>query len=268
LIDVRHPDLTIARQCELVGLSRSSFYYEPTGESSWNLHLMRLIDEQYTRTPFFGSPQMTRWLRTKTGEAINPKRVARLMRRMGLQAVVPGPHTSRRHPEHLVYPYLLRGLEITRPNHVWATDITYIPMLYGFLYLVAIMDWYSRYVLSWRLSNTLDPAFCVEALEEALELGKPEIFNSDQGTQFTSDGFTGLLKRANVQISMDGRGRFLDNIFVERLWRSVKYEEVYLKDYQNGRDAYEGLGDYFPFYNTERPHEALAYRTPWEVHQA
>jgi putative transposase len=259
--------LTIQRQCELLGLARSSYYYQPRAMSSLNLKLMRLIDEQYTRTPFFGSPKMTRWLRGQ-GYEINHKRVERLMRVMGLAAIAPGPHTSRKHPEHPVYPYLLRGLEIVRPNQVWSTDITYIPMASGFLYLVAIMDWFSRFVLSWRLSNTMDVAFCLEALEEALGLGCPEIFNSDQGAQFTSLEFTGLLAQQGIQISMDGRRRAVDNIFIERLWRSVKYEEVYLKDYQDGIEAFAGLGGYFRFYNGERPHQALDYRTPGEVHWA
>lgn len=268
MIEVGHLDLSIATQCDLVGLNRSSFYYRPKGESPENLELMRLIDEQYTQTPFYGSPKMTWWLRAKKGKTVNHKRVERLMRLMGLQAVVPGPHTSRKHPEHPIYPYLLKGLAITRPNQVWATDITYIRMLRGFLYLVAVMDWYSRYVLSWRLSNTLDVGFCLEALDQALSQGRPEIFNSDQGSQFTSAEFTGRLKAAGVQISMDGRGRAVDNIFVERLWRSVKYEEIYLKDYQDGRETFEGVQSYFYLYNNERPHQALDYRTPREVHLA
>jgi len=267
MIEPGHADLTIVRQCELVGLSRSSFYYSSKGETAYNIELMRLIDEQYTRTPFYGSPKMTEWLRQQ-GNAVNPKRVARLMRVMGLQAVVPGPHTSRRHPEHVIYPYLLRGVAVTRPNQVWAADITYLRMRHGFLYLMAVMDWFSRYVLAWRLSNTMDVSFCLEALEEALGLGRPEIFNTDQGSQFTSEDFTGRLKTADVKISMDGRGRAVDNIFVERLWRSLKYEDVYLKDYQDGREVFEGVGTYFGFYNTVRPHQALDYRTPWEVHHS
>lgn len=267
MIEAGHPRLSIQRQCALVGLNRSSFYYQPAGESELNLELMRRIDEQYLRTPFFGSPKMTEWLR-RQGFAVNHKRIERLMRLMGLQAIAPGPHTSQKHPEHPIYPYLLRGLAIVRPNQVWATDITYIRMIYGFLYLVAIMDWFSRLVLSWRLSNTLDAGFCVEALEDALKLGCPEIFNSDQGSQFTSEDFTGVLKERGIRISMDGRRRAVDNIFVERLWRSVKYEEVYLNDYRDGDEAFTGLGDYFRFYNTDRPHQALDYRTPSEVHWA
>ena len=265
MIELGHASLSIQRQCALLGLNRSSFYYEPAAESAFNLELMRRIDEQYTRTPFFGSPKMTGWLR-RQGLKVNHKRIERLMRLMGLQAIVPGPQTSQKHPEHPIYPYLLHGLAIVRPNQVWSTDITYIRMTYGFLYLVAIMDWFSRFVLSWRLSNTLDVGFCLDALEEALGLGCPEIFNSDQGAQFTSGDFTGALKQRGIQISMDGRRRAVDNIFVERLWRSVKYEEVYLKDYRDGNEAFAGLGAYFGFYNTERPHQALDYRTPNEVH--
>jgi putative transposase len=268
MIDVRHPDLSIVTQCELLGLNRSSFYYEPRPESELNLELMRMLDEQYTRTPFFGSPKMTEWLNGRRERPINHKRVERLMRLMGLEAIVPGPKTSKKHPTHPVYPYLLAGLKIERPNHVWSTDITYIRMVRGFLYLVAILDWFSRFVLSWRLSNTLDTDFCLEALEEALGLGRPEIFNTDQGSQFTSADFTGRLQKDGIRISMDGRGRALDNVFVERLWRSVKYEEVYLRDYRDGKEAFEGLHAYFHFYNTERPHQALDYLTPHEVHWA
>ena len=265
MIEFAHPRLSIQRQCVLLGLNRSSYYYEPAAESAFNLELMRRIDEQYLRTPFFGSPKMTAWLR-RQGYAVNHKRIERLMRLMGLQAIAPGPQTSQKHPEHPIYPYLLHELAIVRPNQVWATDITYIRMAYGFLYLVAIMDWFSRFVLSWRLSNTLDVGFCLEALEEALGFGRPEIFNSDQGAQFTSGDFTGALKQQGIQISMDGRRRAVDNIFVERLWRSVKYEEFYLKDYRDGNETFAGLGTYFGFYNTERPHQALDYRTPQEVH--
>lgn len=265
MIEAGHAGLAIQRQCDLLGLARSSYYYEPAEESAFNLELMRRIDAQYTRTPFYGSPKMTGWLR-RQGLAVNHKRVERLMRVMGLAAIAPGPRTSQKHPEHPIYPYLLRDLEIARPNQVWSTDITYIPMASGFLYLVAVMDWFSRYVLSWRLSNTMDVRFCLEALEEALGLGCPEIFNSDQGAQFTSADFTGALEKQGIRISMDGRRRAVDNIFVERLWRSVKYEEVYLKDYRDGGEAFEGLGGYFGFYNRERPHQALDYQTPHEVH--
>ena len=260
-----HPSLSIERQCELLGLSRSSYYYQAKGEDSYNLLLMRLIDEQYTRRPFLGIRRMTDHLR-RQGHAVNHKRVQRLMRLMGLEALYPKPRTSQAHARHRKYPYLLRGLVIDRPDQVWCSDVTYIRLVEGFLYLVAIMDWYSRFVLAWRLSNTLDASFCIEALEEALSQGRPEIFNTDQGVQFTSSGFTSVLSSAEVRISMDGRGRCFDNIMVERLWRSVKYEEVYLKDYQQLRDARDGLGDYFPFYNRERGHQSLDYRTPYEVY--
>jgi len=225
---------------------------------------MKLIDRQYLATPFYGARKIAAWLKSQ-GYRVNRKRVRRLMRIMGLKAIYRRPRTSKPAPGHKIYPYLLSGLKITRPNQVWAADITYIPMARGFLYLVAIIDWYSRYVLSWRLSNTLDASFCVDALEEALKKGKPEIFNTDQGAQFTSEAFTGLLQQHGVRISMDGKGSYNDNLFIERLWRTVKYEEVYLKAYQDGRDARVGLGDYFRFYNTERPHQALGYRTPAEV---
>jgi len=228
---------------------------------------MRLIDELYLKRPFYGSPRMTVWLR-KLGWLVNEKRVARLMRLMGVQAVVPGPHTSRLHPEHRIYPYLLRDMEIRAPNEVWCSDITYIPMRRGYLYLVAIMDWFSRYVLEWELSNSLETAFCLIALERALSTGLPGIFNTDQGSQFTSEDFSGRLETAGVRISMDGRGRVMDNIFIERLWRSVKYEEVYIHDYADGRAARHGLGRYLRFYNTERPHQALGYRTPAEVYRS
>ena len=225
---------------------------------------MKLIDQQYLATPFYGSRRMTVWL-GKQGHWINRKRVQRLMRAMGLQAIYRRPRTSQPGPGHKVYPYLLGRMEITRPNQVWAADITYIPMSRGFLSLVAIMDWYSRYVVAWRLSDTLESDFCVEALEEALGKGRPEVLNTDQGSQFTCEAFTGLLERHGVRISMDGKGRYSDNIFVERLWRTVKYEEVYLKAYSNGREAKAGLDGYFRFYNTQRPHQALGYLTPAEV---
>ncbi len=265
MVDPGHVQLSIQRQCELLGLARSSYYYQVQDEAPYNLFLMRLIDEQYTRRPFFGILRMTDWLH-RQGHAVNHKRVQRLMRRMGLEAIYPKPKTSQAHREHRKYPYLLRGLVIDRPDQVWCSDVTYIRLLQGFVYLVVIMDWYSRYVLAWRLSNTLDASFCVEALEEALSRSRPEIFNTDQGVQFTSEGFTSMLKGADVRISMDGRGRCFDNIMVERLWRSVKYKEVYLKDYQQVRDAREGLGAYFRFYNLERSHQSLGYRTPYEAY--
>ncbi len=258
----------MVRQCQLLGLSRSSFYYRPVhaaGESAENLALMRLIDEQYTRRPFYGSPRMTVWLQSQ-GHRVNEKRIARLMRLMGLEAIYPKRKTSVAAPGHRVYPYLLRDVQIERVNQVWSTDITYIRLRSGFLYLVAVIDWFSRYVLSWEVSNTMDTLFCREALEMALGKGKPEVFNSDQGAQFTSAAFTGRLESAGIQISMDGRGRALDNIFVERLWRSLKYEEVYLKEYETVSAAVAGLGGYFGFYNRERPHQSLGYRTPAAVY--
>jgi putative transposase len=225
---------------------------------------MKMIDRQYLITPFYGARKMTAWLRSQ-GYKVNRKRIRRLMCIMGLKAIYRRPRTSQPAAGHKVYPYLLSGMSITRPNQVWTADITYIPMERGFLYLVAIMDWYSRYVLSWRLSNTLDAAFCIEALQEALREGRPEIFNTDQGAQFTGEAFTGLLEQHNVRISMDGKGSYNDNLFIERLWRTVKYEEVYLKAYEDGREARVGIGDYFRFYNTQRPHQTLGYLTPAEV---
>ncbi len=228
---------------------------------------MGLIDRQYLRTPFYGSRKMTAWLRA-WGYRVNRKRVQRLMKLMGITAIYQHPNTSKPAPGHKVYPYLLRGVTISRVNQVWGTDITYIPMAHGFLYLVAIIDWYSRYVLAWRLSNTLDVYFCLDALEEALGKGTPETFNTDQGSQFTSEAFTGMLLQRGIQVSMDGKGRCMDNVFVERLWRSVKYEEVYLKAYQDVPEARTGIGAYMRFYNEERPHQALGYRTPREVFEA
>ena len=260
-----NPDISILRQCELLGLPRSSYYYQPRGESPLNLKLMRLLDEQYTRTPFYGSPKMTIWLKSQ-GHEVNHKRVERLMGLMGLKAIYPKPNTSKAHPENKIYPYHLRGVKIDHIDQVWSADITYIRMRAGFLYLTAVIDWFSRYVLSWQLSNTLESSFCVEALEAALQAKQPEIFNTDQGTQFTSEDFTGILKAREIAISMDGRGRCLDNIFVERLWRTVKYEEVYLHDYQTPSEAYLGLKKYLEFYNTERYHQALGYKTPYEVY--
>ncbi len=264
MVDRRHPALSTVRQCALLDISRSSVYYRPRGTSSEDLAMMKLIDQQYLSTPFYGSRRMKVWL-GRQGHPVNRKRVRRLMRTIGLQAIYRRPRTSKPGPGHKVYPYLLGGMEITRPNQVWAADITYIPMAKGFHYLMAIMDWYTRYVVAWRLSNTLDADFCIETLEEALGKGRPEVFNTDQGSQFTSEGFTGLLERHGVRISMDGKGRYTDNIFVERLWRTVKYEEVYLKAYSNGREAKAGLELYIHFYNTQRPHQALGYRTPGEV---
>ncbi len=266
MVDLHHPRLSIVRQCTLVSISRSSFYYEGKGESPLNLELMRLIDEQFLETPWYGSRQMARHLR-RLGYCVGRKRVRRLMRLMGLQAIYQKPRTSDPHPDHRIYPYLLRGLEIDRANQVWCTDITYIPMRRGFLYLVAIMDWWSRKVLAWRLSNTMDVDFCVEALEAALvRHGKPEIFNSDQGSQFTSLAFTQVLKDAGVKISMDGRGRWMDNVFIERLWRSLKYECVYLQAFETGAQARTGIGGWIDYYNTSRPHSVFDGRTPEEVY--
>jgi len=264
VVDRRHSSLSVVRQCRLLDISRSGLYYQPAGISEEDLTLMKLIDRQYLATPFYGARKIVAWLKHQ-GYTVNRKRIRRLMRIMGLRAIYRRPRTSQPAPGHKVYPYLLSGMKITRPNQVWAADITYIPMARGFLYLVAIIDVYSRYVLSWRLSNTLDAGFCVDALEEALRKGKPEIFNTDQGSQFTSEAFTRILQQHGVRISMDGKGSYNDNLFIERLWRTVKYEEVYLKAYQDGREARVGIGNYFRFYNTERPHQALGYRTPAEV---
>ncbi len=266
-IDKNHAMIPVNRQCELLALNRASFYYESRGDDSYNELLMRLLDEQFTKTPFYGVPRMTAWL-NRSGHDVNSKRVSRLMKLMGLQAVYPGPRLSADRAGHKKYPYLLRGLEIKRPDHVWATDITYIRMAKGFVYLSAILDWHSRYVLSWEISVSLDVDFCISALDRALLISSPDIFNSDQGSQFTSLSFTGRLESAGILISMDGRGRVFDNIFIERLWRSVKYEEVYLHSYDSVGEARESLGGYFEFYNRERLHQSLGYRTPQEVYHA
>ncbi len=261
-----HPGLCLSRQCRLLSISRSSFYYTPKGESAENLALMRRIDELFLKYPFYGSRQMVRHLR-REGLCIGRHRVRRLMRLMGLETIYQAPRTSAPHPEHRIYPYLLRNLAVDRANQVWCADITYIPVQRGFLYLVAIMDWATRHVLSWRLSNTMDASFCVEALNEALaRYGRPEIFNTDQGSQFTSFDFTGVLKGAEVTISMDDRGRYMDNIFIERLWRSLKYEAVYLHELTDGFVAERVIGEWINFYNTERPHSALGGRTPIEAY--
>jgi len=257
--------LSIAQQCELLGLPRSSYYYEPAPESAENLHWMRLIDEQYLATPFYGSRRMTDHF-VRAGYCINRKRVQRLMRIMGLEGLFPGRKTTISAPDHKVYPYLLRGLTIDRPDQVWCSDITYVPLQRGYLYLVAVMDWHSRHVLAWRLSNTLESTFCLEALDEALARGRPEIFNTDQGSQFTSDAFTSRLIGDRIAISMDGKGRATDNVFIERLWRSVKYEDIYLKDYVNGADVNQGLTQWFDLYTYRRPHQGLGGRTPFEVY--
>jgi putative transposase len=265
LIEPANRELSLTRQCALLGMARSSWYYTPHGESLENLELMRMLDEQYTRTPFYGIRRMTAWLRQQ-GYAVNHKRVGRLLRLMGLEALYPKPRLSVPGRGEKRYPYLLRGLSVARSDQVWSTDITYIRLQRGFLYLVAILDWYSRFVLAWELSNTLDSAFCLAALETALARSRPEIFNTDQGVQFTSQAYTSRLEVAGVQISWDGRGRALDNVFVERLWRTVKWEEVYLKDYQTVAEAVSGLDSYFRFYNQERPHQALGYLTPAQVY--
>jgi putative transposase len=265
-IDAEQPNLAVCRQCALAGLARSSFYHQaPAMESRMNCALMKQIDKLYLKRPFYGSPRITDWL-NDYGWAVNEKRVARLMRLMGLHSILPGPHTSRPHPGNLKYPYLLRGLVIRAPNQVWCADITYIPLRLGYLYLVAIMDWFSRYVLAWELSNSMETAFCLQALNRALLRGTPAISNTDQGAQFTSEAFTGRLKATGVQISMDGRGRALDNVFIERLWRSVKYEHVYLYEHETVMQLKKGLGDYFRFYNQERPHQSLCYQAPAQVH--
>jgi putative transposase len=265
LIDPDHESLSIRRQCELLGLPRSTLYYRPASETDENLRLMRLLDEQYLKMPFYGSRKMTAWLQAE-GHAVNRKRVQRLMRIMGIEGLRPRRSTSRPAKGHRVFPYLLRDVEITHPDHVWSTDITYIPLRNGFVYLTAIMDWYSRYVLSWRLSNRLDSEFCLEALDEALRGGKPAIFNSDQGSQFTSDAFVSRLLDRAVAVSMDGRGRALDNVFIERLWRSLKYEDIYLKEYATVDELYEGILRYFELYNYERLHQSLEYQTPYHVY--
>jgi putative transposase len=267
MIDPKNSDLSITRQCKLVGISRSSFYAPARGESEANLELMRLIDEQFLDTPFYGSRQMARHLR-RLGHEVNRKRVRRLMRIMGLEAIYQRPRTSDPHPEHKIYPYLLRDMTIDRPDQVWCSDLTYIPMRKGFLYLVAIMDWASRWVLAWKLSNTMDTDVCLEALDEAMaRFGKPDIFNTDQGSQFTSPRFTGRLLEAGVKVSMDGKGRWMDNVFIERLWRSVKYECIYLHAYETGSEARAGIGKWVEHYNTRRPHSSLGGRTPAQVHQ-
>jgi putative transposase len=266
LIDANHPRLSVRRQCQLLGLSRSSLYYEPAGETEENLRLMRLIDREYTAHPFLGSRRLAKWL-VEQGEEVNRKRVQRLMRLMGLEAIYPKPKLSVGGRGHRIYPYLLRNVRIERADQVWSTDITYVPLAHGFMYLAAIIDWFSRYVLSWRLSNTLDGSFCLDMLEEALSGGHPEVFNTDQGVQFTASAWTGRLESAGVAVSMDGKGRCLDNVFVERLWRSVKYEEVYLHRYEAVPQLASGLGRYFAYYNEGRPHQSLDYRTPEMVYR-
>lgn len=264
LVEAKHSGLSVRRQCELLGLNRSTYYYEPVPESALNLALMRLIDEQYMQTPFYGWRRMTHCLQ-QMGHQVNHKRVQRLMCQMGLQAVGPKKSLSKHHPEHRIYPYLLRNVTITRVNQVWSADITYIPMQNGFLYLAAVIDWYSRYILAWQLSNTLEGGFCVDVLQQALQKGRPHIFNTDQGAQFTAPAFTAILDNADIAISMDGKGRALDNIFIERFWRTLKYEDVYLKRYESGAALFGGLDHYITFYNHVRPHQSLGYIPPAAV---
>jgi putative transposase len=266
LVEEGHTQLSVRRQCELLGLNRSSFYHEPAPPTQENLKVMRLIDEEYTRHPFYGSRRLELWLRQQ-GEVVNRKRVQRLLRVMGLEAIYPKPKLSTADRQHKVYPYLLRDVPIKRVDQVWSTDITYVPMPHGFMYLAAIVDWYSRYVIAWRLANTLDGEFCLDMLDEALSSGKPEVFNTDQGAQFTALAWTSRLERAGVAVSMDGKGRWADNVWVERLWRTVKYEDIYLKRYEVVPQLQAGLKAYFPFYNDERPHQSLADRTPAAVYR-
>jgi len=260
-----HEQISIERQCELLGLSRSSYYYEPCPEKEENLVLMRLLDKQYLDTPYYGIRRM-QWFLQQQGYQVNHKKVARLLRLMGLEAVYPKPNLSKANPEHKIYPYLLRGVKIGQVNQVWSTDITYIPMEKGFMYLVAVMDWYSRFVLAWQLSNSLEVDFCLDALEASFQYGQPAIFNSDQGSQFTSTAFTERLLKKEIRVSMDGRGRALDNIFIERLWRNVKYEYVYLNAPANGKELWRGIHDYFTRYNYQRPHQSLKYLTPAQIY--
>lgn len=262
-----HPHLSIVRQCELLGLARSSYYYEPAPISEEDLHLMRLLDAQYTHTPFYGKRKMVNFL-AEQGYHVDRKRVRRLMQLMGLETIYPKPRLSQPGEPMVRYPYLLRGMSIEHVNQVWSSDITYIRLAHGFIYLTAIIDWWSRFVLAWELSTTLETSFCLAALDQALSAAQPEIFNTDQGVQFTSKDYTNRLLQSQVRISWDGRGRALDNIFVERLWRSVKYEEVYLKDYQTVSEARDGLNQYFRFYNHERYHQSLDYKTPFAVYRS
>lgn len=266
MIDPGHLEISIGRQCELLGLARSSWYYQATPETEENLVLLRLIDEEYTRHPFYGSRRMVVMMKWQDHN-VNRKRITRLMDVLGIEAIYPKRRLTQDDKRHKKYPYLLKGVVIEHPDHVWSTDITYIRMNRGFVYLMAVIDWHSRYVLSWRLSNTLDVGFCLDGLDAALSMGQPKIFNTDQGCQFTCEDFTNRLKSREILISMDGKGRALDNIFVERLWRTVKYEEVYLRDYQTVQEVRNALTAYFSFYNTERPHQGLAYLTPKAVYE-
>ncbi len=267
MIDAQHKDRSMTRQCRLLHISRSGLYYDPVGESALNLALMRMIDEQYLKCPWYGSRQMTRYLK-RQGYCVGRKRIRRLMRQMGLMAICPGPYTSRRHPKHPVFPYLLRNLSVTRVNQVWCTDVTFIPLAHGFVYLVAIMDWHTRHVLSWRVSTTQDTSFCLEALEEAIEkYGRPDIFNTDQGSQFTSAAWINEMEKQGIKISMDGKGCWMDNVFIERLWRSLKYECIYLNAFDTIREASDGFDHWMNYYNQERPHSSLDDQTPSEMYQ-
>lgn len=266
MIEPQNTGISINRQCSLLDMHRSGYYYQPVGESALNLEIMALLDKQYTKTPFYGANRMHQYI-VSLEYSVNIKRIRRLLRLMGIEAIYPKRQTSLPDKEHRIYPYLLKGVKITKPNQVWSTDITYIPMANGFLYLVAIIDWYSRYVIAWRISNSMECSFCIEALQEALGRGKPEIFNTDQGSQFTSNNFTSVLANNHVKISMDGKGRCLDNIFVERLWRTLKYEYIYLHALSNGHELWHGLNDYFYFYNNERMHQSLGYKTPAHIYQ-
>jgi len=266
IITAKDETMSMRKQCQLLDVNRSGLYYKKKEESEYNRMLMNMIDEEFTRHPYMGVPSMTAYLRD-TGKKCGPKRVRRLIRKMGLEAIYPKPNTSKANKQHKIYPYLLRDVIVERPNQVWSTDITYIRLRHGFAYLVAVMDWYSRSILSWRLSNTMDASFCCEALDEALSKhGTPEIFNSDQGAQFTSTEFINRLKNNQISISMDGRGRALDNVFVERLWRTVKYQNVYIKGYETMYQAQEGLTEYFEYYNHERLHQSLDYKRPWDIY--
>ncbi|NDG27473.1 MAG: IS3 family transposase [Proteobacteria bacterium] len=266
MIEASHTELSVVRQCQLLNVNRSTWYYQPVPISAEELAIMKRLDELYTAHPFLGARKLT-YLLTQEGYGVNHKRVSRLMREMGLEAIYPKPKTSITAPENKIYPYLLRNVSIVTPDQVWATDITYIRMHQGFIYLSAILDWFSRYIIAWGISISMDLEFCLDVLGQALALGTPNVFNTDQGSQYTSPQHTGMLETAGIEVSMDGRGRYLDNIFTERLWRTIKYEEVYLKDYESIQEARSSLKAYIQFYNLERPHQALGYQTPYQVYQ-
>jgi putative transposase len=266
MIETANNKISIRRQCELLELHRSGYYHQPATETPLNVSLMKQIDSIYTLRPYYGVPRITYEL-NRQGYQVNHKRIERLMKKMGIQAIYSKPRTTTRHPDHKVYPYLLRNMAITYPDQVWCSDITYIPLQQGYLFLVAIMDWYSRYVINWELSNSLSVIFCLQALEAALEKARPQIMNTDQGSQFTANTFTEMLEKQDIRISMDGRGRAVDNVFIERLWRSLKYEEVYLKSYEDGKAAWQGINDWIEFYNYQRPHSSLGYYPPFEIYK-